>query len=433
MSSYDRRSDNYEVVQARQRAQQRKDQGFSMLGTAGLYSRRGGQVIPDRRGTERQRRIEELQRQQMVQQMQLQEQLAKEQQEVEQNRSKQEQRRVNGITVLQNHDEKINMLEEKIDSVISNMQSADSIFNNVNTKSKQDFTSFEKKLELLENAIRKKSPQDNIDFENTIISRIENANKKVAQKFEEFENQIKNSVSTNTGEGSTVNEDNIKEMIKNQDKIIAKRLQDTNTKLIERIEQLNKKIENIPVVTNDGSGSVDTKYIDKIIKTSETGVMKIVQNMEKSINKRIDTEFKKKIDYFDSQLKSIEHKAAQTAAAGGSKGGGNSLAMVQRIRDELSDRMSAMERQGGGHGGGMGKTAERFLQQQKTKLEKSSSQLKELQQAYRARELEVNFMFSKIKDFNMALQKKVSGFEEKIFPDEKNEKESQNVKITVTE
>ena len=76
----------------------------------------------------------------------------------------------------------------------------------------------------------------------------------------------------------------------------------------------------------------------------------------------------------------------------------------------------------------------------KTKLEKSSNQLKELQQAYRARELEVDFMFNKIKDFNFSLQKKITGFEEKLFPkeekdedDKKDEKETQNVKLTVTE
>ena len=96
------------------------------------------------------------------------------------------------------------------------------------------------------------------------------------------------------------------------------------------------------------------------------------------------------MDYFDSKLKGIEHKAMQAASVassgegGGGGGDGNAMLLIQRLRDELGDRMSAMERQGGGHGGGMGKSAERFLQQQKTKLEKSSSQLKELQQAYRA-------------------------------------------------
>lgn len=103
---------------------------------------------------------------------------------------------------------------------------------------------------------------------------------------------------------------------------------------------------------------------------------------------------------------------------------------------------------GGGHSGGMGKTAERFLQQQKTKLDKSSSQLKELQQAYRTRELEVTFMFNKIKDFNFELQKKVNELEVKLIPDKddnkddnkdnnkddnKDEKETQNVKLTVNE
>ena len=82
MSSYDRRSDNYEVVQARQRAQQRRDQSFSMLGTAGLYSRRG-QPLPNRRDVERQRRVEELQRQQMIQQMKLKEDFQKEQEDAE--------------------------------------------------------------------------------------------------------------------------------------------------------------------------------------------------------------------------------------------------------------------------------------------------------------------------------------------------------------
>lgn len=349
MSSYDRRSDNFEVLQQRQRAQQRKDQSFSMLGTAGLYSRRG-KPLPNRREFEQQRRIETLQRQQMVQQMQLQEEFEKEKQKLNLQQNKEETRRMNGIVVLQNHDDKIKMLETKIDSVISNMQNADSIFNNVNNKSQKEFSSFEKKLELLENAIRKKSPQENVDFENTIISRIENANKKVAQKLEQFEVKIQTASSTNTVEGSTVNEDNIKEIINNKDKIINKRLQDTNTKLIERIEQLNKKIENIPVVTSDSSASHtnSTKNIEKIIKTSETGIMKIIQNMEKSINKRIDAEFTKKMEYFDSQLKGIEHKAGQVAAGGGGKGGGNALSMINRIRDELGDRMSAMERQGGG-------------------------------------------------------------------------------------
>ena len=43
------------------------------------------------------------------------------------------------------------------------------IFNNVNNQSKLDLSGLEKKLEILENAIRKKSPQENLDFENTII------------------------------------------------------------------------------------------------------------------------------------------------------------------------------------------------------------------------------------------------------------------------
>ena len=446
MSSYDRRSDNYEVLQARQRAQQRRDQSFSMLGTAGLYSRRG-QPVPNRREIERQRRIEELQRQQMLQQMQLQEQFAKEQEEIEQNRTKVEQRRMNGIAVLQNHDEKINILESKISNIISDMQNVDSIFNNVNNKSKQDMSSFERKLEQLENAVRKKSPQDNIDFENTIITRIQNANVKVAQKLEEFEKQIKNRMQGNTGEGSSIDENEIKEMLKLQDTVIAQRLQDTNNKLIKKIEDLESKISNISTVNKEGEvvNSIDTGSIEKMIKTSETGLMQIIQNMEKSINKRIDAEFTKKMEHFDSKLKGIEHKAIQASAVSSGRGkgggGGNALAMVQRLRDELSDRMSAMERQGGGHGGGMGKTAERFLQQQKTKLEKSTSQLKELQQAYRARELEVDFMFNKIKELNFSLKKKIEGFEEKLFPDEKDKdkkdekdkKETQNVKLTVSE
>ena len=134
MSSYDyRATDNYQVLEARQRAQQQRDRTFSMLGTAGLYNRRG-QPIPSKRDVERQSRIEELQRQQYLQQIQLQEQLGKEMENDQQKKAKKQVRQLNGIAVLQNHDEKIEMLEEKIDNIVSNMQNADSIFKNINNK-----------------------------------------------------------------------------------------------------------------------------------------------------------------------------------------------------------------------------------------------------------------------------------------------------------
>ena len=287
MSSYDRRSDNYEVLQARQRAQQRRDQNFSMLGTAGLYNRRG-RPVPNRRDIERQRRIEELQRQQLLQQMQLKEEFQKEQEEIEKERIQKSQRKVNGIAVLQNHDEKITNLEAKLETIILNMQKADSIFNNVNNRSKQDLSVFEKKLALLEKALREKTPGENIDFENSVIKRIQNANVKVAQKLEEFENKINTSVSSGDGNASGISEKQIKDMINLQDEVVAKRMQTTNNHLLKKMEELESKISNMPVANQDGEAvsSIDTGAIEKMIKTSETSMMQIVQNMEKSINKK---------------------------------------------------------------------------------------------------------------------------------------------------
>lgn len=391
MSSYDyRATDNYEVLQARQRAQQQRDRSFSMLGTAGLYNRRG-QPIPSKRDVDRQQRMEELQRQQYLQQMQLQEQLGKELEKEQEIKQKRQVRQLNGIAVLQNHDEKLEALEDKIANIVSNMQNADSIFKNINNKNNYDFNSFEKKLEQLEQKLDTGGLNVGSDFEAVIIKRLHDSNVAVAKKLEEFESNIKN----------------------------------------------------IKKFKNNSSTGANMQEVTKLVKDSETGVMQVVQNMEKSINKRIDSELEKKIDYFDSKMKAFEQQALQTLAAtgGGSGGGPAALAMINRVRDELGDRMSAMERQGGGHGG-MGKTAERFLQQQKTKLDKASHDLKELQSAYRTRELEVNFMFNKLKDRNQALDKQIISLNQQL--DDKNdksktnssnddEKSQQNVQLEVTE
>ena len=93
-----------------------------------------------------------------------------------------------------------------------------------------------------------------------------------------------------------------------------------------------------------------------------------------------------------------------------------------------------MERHGGGGGPGMGKSGEKFLQQQRLKLDKAASQLKELQSAYRTREMEVDFMFNKVKELHGKLYQRLNRVDEKLFPeDKKDEKSQQNVQLTVSE
>ena len=108
-------------------------------------------------------------------------------------------------------------------------------------------------------------------------------------------------------------------------------------------------------------------------------------------------------------------QSSAAAQSGGGRGGGASMGMINRIRDELTERINAMERHGGGGGPGMGKSGEKFLQQQRLKLDKAASQLKELQSAYRTREMEVDFMFNKVKELHGKMHQRLNRVDEKLF------------------
>ena len=392
MSNYDRRDENYEIMQQRARAQRTRDQTFSMLGTAGLYNRRPRvRQLPQRSelDIQRQKQLEDLQRQQIMDQVKLQQQFQEQEMREKSLQEQQRNRRMNGMAVLQSHDSKLSELETKIDNILANMGKADNIFTNVEKKNKLDYSNLEAKLSDIE--------------------------KKIAT----------GSFSSEGGNSNNVD----------FEKFMTKQLDDLKKNVDQQIIHLNGKVENLP--SSSGTVSGDTGNVSELLAAHETKIIEMTNRMEKTINKNVVDEINKKFQYIESKFQEIEQKILQSTAAaqsGGGRGGGASMGMINRIRDELTERINAMERHGGGGGPGMGKSGEKFLQQQRLKLDKAASQLKELQSAYRTREMEVDFMFNKVKELHGKLYQRLNRVDEKLFPeDKKDEKSQQNVQLTVSE
>jgi len=379
MSNYDRRDENYEIMQQRARAQRTRDQTFSMLGTAGLYNRRPRvRQLPQRSelDIQRQKQLEDLQRQQIMDQVKLQQQFQEQEMREKSLQEQQRNRRMNGMAVLQSHDSKLSELETKIDNILANMGKADNIFTNVEKKNKLDYSNLEAKLSDIE--------------------------KKIAT----------GSFSSEGGNSNNVD----------FEKFMTKQLDDLKKNVDQQIIHLNGKLENLP--SNSGTVSGDTGNVSELLAAHETKIIEMTNRMEKTINKNVVDEINKKFQYIESKFQEIEQKILQSTAAaqsGGGRGGGASMGMINRIRDELTERINAMERHGGGGGPGMGKSGEKFLQQQRLKLDKAASQLKELQSAYRTREMEVDFMFNKVKELHGKLYQRLNRVDEKLFPEDKKD------------